>query len=52
MKDKTKKGIGYVVALVLAGLCIANAGFQLHDNIENHKEVVEEDTTIEQVEEA
>ena len=53
MRDKTKKGIVGIVGAVIAALAIANMGFQLKDNIDNHQPVEDNtDTNIEQPEEA
>lgn len=52
MKDKTKKGIVGIIGAVIAILAIANMGFQLKDNIDNHQPVEDTDTNIEQTEEA
>ena len=52
MKEKTKKGLAGIVGAVIAALAIANMGFQLKDNIDNHQPVEDAETNIEQPEEA
>lgn len=52
MKEKTKKTLFGALGTVIACLAIANMGFQLKDNIDNHQPVEDEPTNIEQTEEA